>query len=303
MRKLIAGFFLITLCSANVFAWGEEGHRMVCRIAYLSLSPEDQKEVDRLTKAFQTPPDTRLVIGSFPDTCVFPDEARSKAKAAVDAKSTDSPWLHYKGFANWHFLNVARSVKKIQEKACNNDCVLTGITTHSAMLKTGATDQDRAEGLIFLGHWLGDIHQPLHISFANDQGGNFIQPVTGGFYPIPAKYPLNLHSVWDGSIIRIMIAEPGWRAFADDLHSKITDKQRAAWMKTDHVGWAQESYDITTSPDVQYCKKEKAGCEPIATPGRELTKAYQDEFANDVELRLQKAGTRLAAMIHEALKP
>jgi hypothetical protein len=37
--------------------------------------------------------------------------------------------------------------------------------------------------------------------------------------------------------------------------------------------------------------------------GRVLTKAYQDEFADDVELRLEQAGTRLASLIHAALHP
>ncbi len=302
MRKTLVVLFLITVCAPNVFGWGEEGHRMVCRIAWLSLSPDDQKEVDRLTKAYQTPPGTRLQINSFPDACVFADEARTQAKEAEKSGNTTSPWLHFKGFSNWHFLNVARSVKKIRETACHDDCVLTGITTHSGMLKSGTTDQERAEGLIFLGHWVGDLHQPLHISYADDLGGNNIKPVIGGFYPIPKSYPLNLHAVWDGSIIRIMIADPGWREFADGLYAKITDKQKTDWPASKSLAWAQESYNITTRAGVQYCKMTTAGCESFGT-GRELTKSYQDNFAKEVDLRLQKAGTRLAALIHEALHP
>lgn len=302
MRRILSVCFLIIVCASNAFAWGEEGHRMVCRIAFLSLSADDQKEVDRLTKAYKTPPGTQLVINGFPDACVFPDEARRQARDAVAAHSTTSPWLHFKGFANWHFLNVARSVKTIPAKACHDDCVLTGITTHSEMLKTGSTDQDRGEGLIFLGHWVGDIHQPLHVSYADDQGGNLIKPVTGDLYPVPKDYPLNLHAVWDSSIIGIEIAEPGWRAFADRLHAKITDEQKTAWLASTPLKWGQESYNITTLAAAEYCKKESAGCESFGT-GRELKDPYQKEFADDVNLRLQKAGTRLAALIHSALHP
>jgi hypothetical protein len=39
----------------------------------------------------------------------------------------------------------------------------------------------------------------------------------------------------------------------------------------------------------------------LTVAGRVLTKAYQDEFADDVELRLEQAGTRLAALIQAAL--
>jgi len=310
MRKALAVFFLITVSACNVFAWGRDGHRIVCRIAFQSLSSEDQREVDRLTKAYKTPPDNDLKIEGYPDACIFPDVARSKAVDARKKGDTASPWLHFEPFNAWHFLNVDRSVKHIPASACHNNCVVFAIEKHSHDLQTATNDQDRAEALIFLGHWVGDIHQPLHISYEKDQGGNLIQPVTGGFYPIPQipdkpDATLNLHSVWDSGIIRQDLPGPDVLVFADMLQATITTAQRKAWLSSKPLQWAQESYDITTSPDVKYCKRAScdAGCEALATPGRVLTEAYQDEFADDVELRLEQAGTRLASLIHAALHP
>jgi len=37
--------------------------------------------------------------------------------------------------------------------------------------------------------------------------------------------------------------------------------------------------------------------------GRNLDMAYQQEFQDDIELRLQKAGVRLASLIRSALHP
>ena len=62
MRRALAVVFLIIVCASNAFAWGREGHRIVCRIAFQSLSKEDQEEVERLTKAYTTPPLTDLTI-------------------------------------------------------------------------------------------------------------------------------------------------------------------------------------------------------------------------------------------------
>jgi hypothetical protein len=310
MRKALAVFFLIIVSACNVFAWGRDGHRIVCRIAFQSLSKEDQQEVERLTKAYKTPPDNDLKIEGYPDACIFPDVARSRAVDARKKGETTSPWIHFEPFNAWHFLNVARSVKQIPASACANNCVVFAIEKHSHDLQTATNDQDRAEALIFLGHWVGDIHQPLHISYEKDQGGNLIQPVTGGFYPIPriADKPdatLNLHSVWDSGIIRQDLPGPDVLVFADMLQATITSAQRKAWLTSKPLQWAQESYDITTSPEVKYCKRTScdAGCEALATPGRVLTEAYQDEFADDVELRLEQAGTRLASLIHAALHP
>jgi hypothetical protein len=309
MRKLFVLLSLIVVSTSNALAWGPDGHRIVCRIAYDLLTSEEQHKVDALAKGYKRPPDSDLQIQSFPDACNFPDEARAKARDAEKAGSKDSPWLHFKVFDNQHFLNVSRSTKKIPESAYKDDCVLTGIVSQEKLLKSGTSDQERAQGLIFVSHFVGDIHQPLHISYADDQGGNLIKPVTGGFYPIPTKRPgateepqLNLHSVWDSGVIRKAIEKPGWKAFADRLCAKIKAEQKKKWVAAKPLEWAQESYDITTLKDVQYCKKESAGCEPLG-PGRELTKAYQDELIGKVDQRLQEAGVRLAALIHEGLKP
>jgi len=310
MRKALAAFFLITVCASNLFAWGREGHRIVCRIAFQSLSKEDQMEVERLTKAYQTPPDTDLKIEGYPDACIFPDVARSNAVAARKKGNTSSPWIHFEQFNDWHFLNLDRSVKHIPPTACHKKCVVFAIEKHSHDLQTATSDQDRAEALIFLGHWVGDIHQPLHVSYEKDQGGNLVQPVTGGFYPIPqiADKPdatLNLHSVWDSGIIRKDLPSADPLAFADTLQATITNAQRTAWLSSKPLQWAQESYDITTLSDVKYCKRTSCdgACEALSAHGRVLTQAYQDEFADDVELRLEQAGTRLASLIRAALHP
>jgi hypothetical protein len=309
MRKILLVLLALLVCASNAFAWGQDGHRIVCRIAFDLLTHAEQAKVDALAKGYKTPPGTVLKIESFADSCVFPDEARSNSVKAERDGPADSPWLHYKVFDKQHFLNVDRKTKKIHESACHDDCVLTGIASQAKRLKSGVDDQERAEGLIFLGHFVGDVHQPLHISYESDQGGNLIKPVTGGFYPIPKKRPgeteepqLNLHSVWDGAIIRKAIEPAGWEAFADRLEKRITSKEKKTWAVSKPLQWAQESYDITTEKDVEYCKEEHAGCESFGK-GRELTKAYPDEFLGVGDKRLQEAGVRLAAMIHEALKP
>src|ERR1043166_1751341 len=147
MRKLFGVIVLAVLCAPSAFAWGQDGHRIVCRIAFDLLTPEEQHKVDALTKAYKTPPGTDLQIQSYADACVFPDEARAKAVKAAEEKQTDSPWLRFSTFNNEHFLNVSRSTKTIAEAACHDDCVLSAIASQAKRLKTGANDQERAEGL------------------------------------------------------------------------------------------------------------------------------------------------------------
>src|SRR4051812_13770660 len=124
MRKTFGVLALLIVSASNAFAWGQEGHRIVCRIAYDLLTTQEKGKVDTLTKAYKTPPGTELQIHSYPDACIFPDEARAKAVKAEKDHVKDSPWLHFSQFNKQHFLNVDRNTKTIPASACHDDCVI-----------------------------------------------------------------------------------------------------------------------------------------------------------------------------------
>jgi hypothetical protein len=93
-----------------------------------------------------------------------------------------------------------------------------------------------------VGHWVGDIHQPLHVSYADDRGGNRIRelgPCSG-----------DLHGVWDTCIVErnLGISPPD---VARALLGEITPAQRASWAATPIVGWANESFLIARMASVQ----------------------------------------------------
>jgi hypothetical protein len=275
--------------AGTALAWGPDGHRAVCEIAYLHLDHAHQKEVNRLAKKMHVPTGVPHVT-SFAQGCTFPDEVRAQHGPS---------FAKYQAFNEWHFFNVPRSTRTITSDAgCNDNCVLHGIDFHTTALAHATNDQSRAEALLFLGHWVGDIHQPLHISYQDDQGGNKIKPIEGGLYTSRA-----LHSVWDSGIIANGENNNGWKAFADALNEKITSANETAWLTGDPVAWANESYQITINPDVQYCK-ENAGntsCDALPTLTRTLKQAYQTEFEPEVETRLEQAGIRLADIIQKNL--
>jgi hypothetical protein len=60
------------------------------------------------------------------------------------------------------------------------DCVVSAIDKDLAVLSSpSASQQERLEALQYLGHWVGDIHQPLNVSFEDDRGGKSVG-VSGG---------------------------------------------------------------------------------------------------------------------------
>ncbi|HKO59070.1 MAG TPA: S1/P1 nuclease [Thermoanaerobaculia bacterium] len=292
-RVPLALLISLTLAPAAL-AWGPDGHRIVCRIAYDLLDESQQQEVDRLTDLYTMPDDTPRP-SSFPHACIFADDARAKARDGVEG------WTRFNRFNDWHFLNVPREVRHVGDEFCDDDCVTFAIGFHEERLgRKTLGDQKRAEALFFLGHWVGDVHQPLHVSFSDDLGGNNIKPIHGGLYKSK-----NLHSVWDSGILMTAEGEDGWRVFADRLAEEIGGEQQSAWtadMKP--IAWAEESYAITTSKPVDYCEwvsgDEGDWCRPEHHI-RTLKQAYQDRFDKTVEERLQMAGVRLAELIRSSL--
>ena len=109
-------------------------------------------------------------------------------------------------------------------------CLLTAIAANTAVLKdTTASDADKLAALKFLGHWMGDLHQPLHISFQDDRGGNEVE-VIGPLHSRPAR-------LWDTCLITRSMGPQAARIVAS-LRAELTDSDWQAWTQGDMMSWA-----------------------------------------------------------------
>jgi len=122
--------------------------------------------------------------------------------------------------------------------------------TRDLALSLDVSDQLRL--LKSLGHWVGHVYQPLHVSFDDDRGGNLVA--------IEGACRLNLHATWDNCIIEKKIGRD-YADIADKLRADITDEDRARWIPpiiytAAVVAWANESSAVAETPDVQYLRAE-----------------------------------------------
>ena len=283
VRYLALGVLLLGLLPREAMAWSRDGHRIVCRIAWNLLDHARRAEIDRLTSTYRDPDGE--AIGSYWDACAFADDVRTKARGTPS-------WKRFGVFETWHFANVPRSTTRLPTPPCQVPCVISAVFVHADSLRLAADDRSRSEALFFVSHWIGDLHQPLHVAFEDDRGGNSIRPIEGDYYSVP-----NLHALWDGALLGKLQGSTPWLHFADSLALEISPAQRETWRQGSPADWAQESYNLVTSKRAQYCQWEVVGgtnrCAP--QPGsRRLGAAYQQEFGDDVAMRLQRAGVRLA---------
>lgn len=306
-RFAIAGALLLAAWSNPALAWGAAGHEAVCEIAYRELTPATKSKVDAI---MATETDNR--IKSFRDSCVWPD-----FPGAIQQRRRPE-----------HFINVPRSWIGISLEECHEvrTCLFTGIRSDIAVLSSpSASIADKLVALKFLGHWVGDIHQPLHVSYEDDRGGNSV--LVEGVAGCARDGEATLHSVWDTCIpeeimkrlgaARLATGDDDREAFARLLRDRITPAQRSQWRASlAPLTWANESLAITRRADVGYCVKAGSVCQYSTAAeeyradaqaphqGKRVLKPvgdYEARFSAVVMQRIQQAGVRLAAMLERIL--
>jgi hypothetical protein len=262
----------------DVAAWGDAGHQIICEIAFQELQPQARDAVQRLIQQ-------DLDFTLFSKACTWPDHPRKRASE--------------------HFVNLPRAAERLGDTPCPMDapCVVTAIAADVAALsRAGATNTEKLTALKFLGHWVGDVHQPLHVSFLDDKGGNDILE--------EGPCAANLHAVWDTCIIQRKLGT-NIRRIATELRASVTADQRTQWTSTSATDWANESFAITTAEDVEYCVKTTTGCryeEDNETYDPDEVKkvvtvdeAYMTRHLPTIKQRLTQAGVRLGALLNRAL--
>jgi hypothetical protein len=128
------------------------------------------------------------------------------------------------------------------------------------------------------------LHQPLHVSYADDLGGNQTRVSFFGDAGRPER-PRDLHSVWDTRILTRAGAQ--WQPWAVRLDQAIVAEDAAKWGTLDVVAWANESFAVTTS--FVYGR---------LPADRRIDDEYYTPALRHAETQLQKAGVRLAHVLN-----
>ncbi|WP_171022342.1 S1/P1 nuclease [Thalassotalea litorea] len=237
------------------FALGQQGHQIVCQLAFNNLNHRQQQSlqnwVAQISPRHKSQINHRLhrdknATLTFSDACVWADAIRH-----IDT---------YKPFSTWHYVNVERDDLRATGFGCPRGCIIQAMITHDQQWRENRPVTDRLEALLFLSHWFGDIHQPLHVSFQSDRGGNDTLVIDS------ANKCTNLHQVWDTCLVRdIAMTDQQWQIrFVDYQKSQnleFIDQLRLPTV----VSWANESLFITRNPRLQYCHTQGGNwCYPVA---------------------------------------
>ena len=257
-KRILTFAFLITALS--LMSWGVIGHRSIGKIAENHLTPKAKTAV-------------YAILGSESMALVstYADEIRSDSK------------FNYTG--SWHYVNPPQGLNYAQfVDFLKTD---TAANVYNALLKMEgqlkdpkSSKENKLFALKMIIHFVGDLHQPMHVSRAEDQGGNKIKLKF-------QRKDTNLHSLWDSGLIEYNGFS--FTEMANDL-DQVSDSDIKKWQNDDLTKWLFESYQISA--------------QIYAEIGNEadLDYTYYPKHSEIYKNRIQKAGIRLAGLLNSIYK-
>ncbi len=144
---------------------------IVAQVAENQLTPNAKASVRKL-----------LQNASLPDVSNWADSIRSNPQ-----------WDHTK---TWHYVTIEDGDNYSTSEHSHEGDVVGAITDMVKVLKDPkAVESDKQNALKFIVHFVGDVHQPLHVGRGEDRGGNEIKIMFEG-------KSSNLHALWDTLMIK-----------------------------------------------------------------------------------------------------
>jgi hypothetical protein len=244
--------FLTCVSAQPALAWGRIGHQAVANIAEARLSPAARQAVDRLLHG----------------------ASLASVAAWADVYGTTHPET-----TRWHYVDLPITGAHYDpERDCqltlHGDCIIAAIDRSVSIVRDASrSEADRTDALKFVIHLVGDLHQPLHSSNNNDQGG---VDTWVTFFGVGTS----LHSLWNG----------GFFEAADETAASLTEECERLKTVVEPGGspttWGEEARDVAAKA-------------VYAMPAdRVLSRDYFEASLAVVRLQLLRGGVRLAALLN-----
>ena len=252
--KLNRLLFMLLMCYLPVrsFCWGGEGHKLIGNVAYHYLSNEVKDSI-------------QFYLGSvsLADAGLWMDQMRK------------NPAYDY--MKPWHYIDFNKGETYKPDTGQN---VINELHKRIERLKHRNlySKEQVALDIKILVHLCEDLHQPLHVGYPTDTGGNAVHITFQG-------KPTTLHWAWDNDI---MLQQHINLDTCLALLSTFSKQQLMQERKTNILLWMNESRSYL--PNVYDFK------------GDSIDVAYADKNAPIIKLRLALAGLRLSELLNELFR-
>lgn len=278
--KLTPSLLLLLTLTSHATAWGTLGHDTVAFIAQSFVSSKTATFAQTLLNDTST--------AYLANVATWADSYRYTTEGAFSAP------LHYIDAMD----TPPSSCNVDYARDCPEEgCVVSAISNYTTRVQnTNLALVERQKALKWIVHFLGDIHQPLHVENL-EVGGNNIAVTFDGT-------STNLHHIWDSNMAEKLIGGYSLndaKTWAAELVTEIKTGKYAnasqSWLDgmtlSDGVAsamhWATDANSFvctTVLPNGQ-----------AAVQGKELDGTYYDSAIPVIQMQIAKAGYRLAAWL------
>jgi hypothetical protein len=339
MKKLatIVASILITLNSfAPAFAWGDEGHQTVGKIASLRIKPHTAQSLAPILK----PGDTLANMATWADTV---KEHMGSADPDPDTSAFLKDLAHNERNRDWHFVDLPLGCASYQ--TCNGFTPDHDIVhLINICIRTLQDNPDpnqpltKRNALRLLVHFIGDMHQPLHVGvgYIDPDGPNHtiliardpqvirqrnLRNDRGGNQLIIDNDRKNLHGFWDFDLVKSLMGVTN-KPTSDQLGRflKQTQSPRPGWQAQGPIDtwaaqWATDSLKLSRDQAYRSVRIVRERTIPVLRDGRPLIRDgqpvmqtvyditrpsnYKVVNRNNVREQLAKGGFRLAKLLDE----
>ena len=263
-RTLI--IFLCAACacaySIPMFGWGQEGHRVIAKIAYDNLTGKARKAVDKT-----------LGKQGMVYWANWPDEIKSDT---IYAESIRDGW-HYQDFAGG--MSDSLVLDAMVHYPAEGGNMFRALDSLAQVLKDKKGD---VHTLRFFVHISSDKYCPMHLAHMDDKGGNAVRMAW-----FSKNTNTNLHAIWDTKLIESQgYSYTEYAQMLEDVHK---DSKRRIEQMTDEQ-LLVESYHLTQAI-YQYQEVWNGN-----------TYQYIYTWREPMEMQLYIAGIRLAQILNKLFK-
>jgi len=265
-------YTLLLLSSAPAWSWAELGHQLVAELAQRQLTPEANSRVQELLKGEPVP--TLAGVAMWADRLRATDPERFKATS------------------RWHYVNMLEgSCQFVASRDCpDGACVLGAIEAQSRLLRDPAQPFEvRRDALKFVVHFVGDVHEPLHVSNRTDHGANDF-PISLRTKIPPEEYArdrykdgimsTNLHAVWDYYVLAS--ANRSLEKYA----ARLAASRQPPTPQSSPAEWARESCELIDQ-------------RALYPQSHEMNARYLKAKRPLAEQRVVQAASRLARLLND----
>jgi len=319
----------LTVVAVNAHAWDHPGHMLTADIAYNEIERARPDLIEKIGLLFLAHPDPAPFW-------VAAGEAKGKervrrmflecARWPDDNKFTNNDRLTWHT-ARWAVVTKdappeAKAAVEARHGEPAGQALEALALTYGMLSNPESSPSERAWGLCWMMHVVGDIHQPMHVSdlfskqfpSGNTAGsmGYVMDPVT--------KTPITLHILWDSNVLRV----PSVAAVDTSEKEFVKKYPRSAFpeLKAHPITdpnffreWAQESHQVAmdwafnvkmaVDPDKNQTSEQLVkkmvnfilnGVSPVkeAPP---LPAGYWEKLQSTAEQRITLAGYRIADLL------